>query len=458
MLQIVDFFCKLNIAFPDLLSIASVFFLFILTNFSKCDLKFISKSSLLSAVVLLFSTLIFLSHSQYFVSELFIYNSGIAQVKIILFCVLCLFLIFIHYSNIYKKLFPTFFVSVYGLVSAINLSISSNSFLSLLLALELYTYSIAFLLEDRKCAVRFLLISAVMCASFLFGNSLLYLDSETLQFGKINYMHSVISIIGATLIVCSLLFKLGCVPFHSWLLDVYSHMSLVNILFLEMIWKPFMVLIFFKTISTFSQFEFIYTVIEICAITSMLVGSIMTIFQSNISKFVASISISHIGFVLTLIHIPSSFQYVMTYLAYYSVSIACFLYIFISNNNFSRNIEFPELSGLCKYASVQGFILILSLFATQGLPPFGNFFAKINLFRCLIIEHKWSQILFVTLFTIISIIPIIKWLRVLFKQWNGTTIVRQNNLLHYILLLFLFGFSLFYIPTLQMFRKVFASL
>ena len=454
MLQIVDCLSKLNIAFPDLLSIASAFSSFVLTNFSKCNLKFISKSSLLFAIVLFFVTLIFFPHSEYFVSELFIYNSGIAKVKIILFCVLCLFLVFIHYSKIYKKLSPTFFVAVYGFVSSINLSISSNSFLSLLLALELYTYSITFLLEDKKCAVRFLLISAVMCVSFLFGSSLLYLDSGTLQFSKMTHTNSIISILGVTLIVCSLLFKLCCIPFHSWLLDVYSHMNLVNILFLEMIWKPFMVLIFFKAISAVSQFGFIYSVVEICAISSMIIGSIMTIFQSNINKFIASISISHVGFVLTFIHIPHSCPYVLTYLFFYAVSIVCFLYIVLSNDKFFRKAEFSDLSGICKYSILQGYIILLSLFAAQGLPPFGNFFAKINLFRLLISEHRCMPIMFVAVFSIISIIPIIKLFRILFNQWNDTIFNRRNNYLHYILICVLSLVTIFYATIHNFFIKV----
>ena len=439
-----NLFSGLNLIFPDILSIFILFALVVVKNFLTKNYarKMFSKISLLASGILLFATLIYVSNANDKITELFVYNKAIGQIKILLF--LCLFAIlgYLNYTKLNKVLNENFFILIYGIISALTVSVSANSLLTLILSLELYTFSLAFLLVNacddalhRKCAIRFLLISSIASSIFIFGCSLIYSQSGSLTFAGINSHNNLISKVGQVLIICSMLFKLGCAPFHSWIIDVYEKLSSTTILFLEAIWKLFMMFVFLKIISVFANLDCLKSLLITFAIIAMGIGAIMPVLQDNIHKFVASISIGHIGFAISSIYIMQSEPYVMSYMFYNSLAIFSFFAGILFIENYRSVRTFSDLSGIIKTSPIPGFIILASLFAMCGLPPWGNFIAKVNIFKLFLSNGNYFVLTVGILYSVISIVYLIKWGRYLFYPAKMENIDKNKN---YIFLVFLF--------------------
>lgn len=440
-----NLFSGLNFAFPDVLSIFALFTLIMVKVFLSEEYtnKIFPKISLIFSIILFMTTFMYSAYGKKVSSELFIYTSSIGQAKILLFFCLCVLFWYLNYTGLRKTLGANFFILIYGIANAITLSVSANSLITLMLVLELYTFSLSFLLlndkndkQHRRCAVQFLLISSIMSSIFVFGCSLIHSQSGSLSFSDVKLTKDFVSNTGKVFIICALLFKLGCAPFHNWMLDVYEKASSIVILFLETIWKLFMIFIFIRVIFVIGNLNCLKIVLATSAVMAMGVGAIMPIFQNNIHKFVASISIGHIGFALSALHIATSYPVVMSYMSYNALAILCFLsgILFIESSHPAR--DFTDLSGLIKTASIPGLTVLASMFAMCGIPPFGNFMAKINIFK-LLLESKENLLLIITvLYSFLSLVYLIKWLRLFFHstKWESTNPTRHKTILVFLLL------------------------
>ena len=441
---LLNLFPSLNLVFPDILSILVLFTLIIVKNFSKENYakQLLSKISLLATVTLLVAMLIYVSNTNEKTTELFIYNKTIGQIKILLFFCLFVFLGFLNYTKLNKTLNENFFILIYGIVNALTLSVSANSFLTLILALEIYTFSLAFLLLNehddifhKKCAMRFLMFSSIASSIFIFGCSLIYSQSGSLTFTNIKSVNSLIAEIGRALIVCYILFKLGCAPFHSWLIDAYEKLSSITILFLEAIWKLFLMFVFIRVISVFANTDCLKIILVAFSVIAMGIGAIMPIFQNNIHKFVASISIGHIGFAISSLHIVQSEPAIMEYMSYNSLAIFCLFVAILFIKNYCPIKTFADLSGIIKTSPTLGFTILASMFALCGIPPFGNFIAKVNIFKLLLCGRSYFVLTVAILYSLISVVYLIKWSRYFFYTQNMENVVKNKN---YILSIFLF--------------------
>ena len=271
-----------------------------------------------------------------------------------------------------------------------------------------------------------------MSAVFIFGCSLLYSQFGSLSFSKIKLTSDFASITGCILIICALLFKIGCPPFHSWMLDVYEKASSIVILFLESIWKIFMFFIFARVVTIFLKGEYdpFRLILLVISVSAMVLGTIMPLFQRNIHKFIAAASMGHIGFMLTVVvalTYSRSLSVVMSYLSYYSLAIFCFFTGILIIKNSRPVKEFSDLSGLFNASPLIGFLILLSMFAMIGVPPFGNFIAKLDIFK-FFIRHDAYFLLIVSMFySVVSIVYVIKWSRFFFKPVKNEPIANQKS-------------------------------
>ena len=439
-----SFVSELNLVFPDILSILTLFTLVVVKSFLRegCAIGILSKISLLASVILLFALLIYIPNADEKTTEFFVYNKAIGQIKILLFFCLFALLGYFNYAKLNKTLSGNFFILIYGIINALTISISANNLLTLFLALELYTFSVGFLLVDscydvihRKCSIRFLLLSSIASSIFVFGCSLIYSQSGSLSFAIIKSSNGLISEVGKILIISYMLFKLGCAPFHSWVLDVYERLSSIAILFLEAIWKLFMMFVFIKVISLFANLDCLKLLLITFASISMGIGAIAPVFQDNIHKFVASISIGHIGFVISSFYITQSEPYIMAYMLYNSLAIFCFFTGIFFIKNYCPVKTFADLSGIIKTAPIFGFTIMASMFAMCGLPPFGNFIAKISIFKLFLCNKDYFILIVAILYSLVSTVYLIKWLRYFFYP---TRLININNNRCHIFAIFLF--------------------
>ena len=463
MLFSIELFSGLTFAFPDILSAFSLLALIIMNSFmnEKRTKAIFPKISLLFSIFSLIATLVYSSFDRKFNTGLFVYNYNLGQMKIILLILSCFWFFYLNYTKIHKTLNANFFIFTYGIINSITFCLSANNFLILMLALELYTFSLVFLIlnnnrdfENRKCAARFLLTSAIMSAIFMFGCSLIYSQFGSLSFERIRLSTDFASIAGCILVICALLFKVGCPPFHTWMLDIYKRASSPVVLFLEAIWKIFIFFIFARVTSIFLQgnFDQCRTILVSVAVVAMIFGAIVPLFQRNIHKFIASASIGHIGFMMTVF---AAFTYtrsvsvVMSYLCYYSLSVLCFFSGILIIKSSRKVEEFSDLSGVINASPLVGFLILLSMFAMIGIPPFGNFIAKLNVFKFLLRHDAYFLLYAAMFYSVISIAYVIKWARFFFKHVKVDPISNQKAIVIPIILLIALPLSIVFYDVIN---------
>ncbi|MDR1609546.1 MAG: hypothetical protein LBR78_01675 [Holosporales bacterium] len=366
-------------------------------------------------------------------TTLFTYTCNLSCMKSILLGACIVGLIIMNRFKAHRLLDSSVYPLAFGLITSIMVCISANSFLSLVIGLEIYSFSLCFLLlmdkettELRKSAIRFILVSSIMTAVLLFGVSLYYTQFVCLSFHKIKLDTSLASAVGSIFVVSGLLFKVGVAPFHSWMIDVYERASTPLIMFMDTVWKFFMVFIFAKVFKMLvagegGQYGLMLTVFSI---TSMLIGGIMPIFQENIKRFIAYASVGHIGFVLSVFATASTMQPIaaaLSYLATYSIAAICFFLALMILEKGRRVKCFKDLSGLMARNTTLGFAVLLSMLAMVALPPFANFMAKVNIFKLLIASGNYWLITASIIYSVLSVFYVARSMRYMFMSPTEAT-------------------------------------
>jgi len=245
-------------------------------------------------------------------------------------------------------------------------------------------------------------IAAIPKDKVSLGNSLKYAFMGGLSFQLLllsfvlYYSGSVLGlpiVIGAALLVTAIGFKIGVVPFHMWLPDVYGTSDPIAVSVLSSLMKlgPIALLVNLFSVGlvflTGSQKEALLTFLMLLAVLTMTWGNVAAAVQRDVQKMLAYSSISHIGFMLMAISvIIASYIYgVSATLAYIALIIYLFSYSISKASAFSYmkgfdNRSYESIKGAGRtYAGVSGMFSV-SLLNLLGLPPLLGFWAKLFVF------------------------------------------------------------------------------
>lgn len=454
-----DSLTELSFAFPDILMAVFTTILILYRSFFN-KTKPVSKLSLIFSLIVCLVLLIYRnSGNNKFESSLFIYNQGLQDIKITLLSIATVVLLIFNFM---KTISSDCYIFILGVITAINLCLISNNLLCLFIALELYTFSLTFVLLSNKAeewdklsktALRFMLLSALMSAIFLFGSSLLYS-----QFGSLSYKNLILnnnfeSVIGTALILSYLLFKLGVVPFHAWMLDIYEKLPFFMVMFLDAVWKISLIFIFLRIFSIFiiNRFCDFQYLLDAIAIISMMVGGLIATFQNNINKFIASSSIGHIGFIIAAFSALKSlnqFSDIACYSLYYTISSICFFVAILIINKHQAIRNFSDIAGIANTTPVLGILILAAMFSMIGIPPFGNFVAKLNIFKLLIETHNYVLLTAASVYSVLSIIYTAKISKQLFMKTTSPICIQYSKAI-FLFSIMTLAFSGFFYPCIN---------
>lgn len=254
------------------------------------------------------------------------------------------------------------------------LLVSSVNWLSIYLAIELQTLTLFILVAIKRDSaysteggLKYFVLGAVSSGLFLFGCALLYgLSGET----SIQGINSILTAdVGKILITVSLLFKLSVAPFHMWAPDVYEGAPTIITALLSTVPK-------IGIFSILVQIGPIINVVLICAIFSIICGSIGALNQTKIKRLLAYSGIGHMGFVLFGVAIGSleSIQASLIYMIIYVVMSICSFSIILSLK-LTKNL-IVEVSGVSRENPVIALTLALTFLSIAGIPPLAGFLSK----------------------------------------------------------------------------------
>jgi NADH-quinone oxidoreductase subunit N len=217
---------------------------------------------------------------------------------------------------------------------------------------------------------------------------------------------------GALLVVIGLCFKVGVVPFHLWVPDVYQGSPIRFTAFMSIVVK----LAAIAGLSRFLALGFEYGPLLIgIATISMIIGAFLALHQSSFKRWMAYSGIAHAGFMVVLVAIGESvLPSLLLYAFIYGLGSLVVFGLFGLQKDFNDDIE--SLKGLFFRQKGSAIALILGMLSLAGIPPLPGFFAKF-----LVLAHSWnlglSGVVTIALIaSLVSTFVYLKFIAVLFTQ------------------------------------------
>ena len=287
-----------------------------------------------------------------------------------------------------------FFVLGLFAILGMMVLVSAGSLLTVYLGLELLAFSLYAMValqrdsqEAAEAAVKYFVLGALASGMLLYGMSMLYGATGTLDLPGISSAASqpatprVVLLFGLVFVVVGVAFKLGAVPFHMWIPDVYQG-------------APTAVTLFIGSAPKVAAFAMTYRLLvgalpelsadwrqllTVLAVLSMGVGNVVAIAQTNVKRMLAYSTIAHAGFQLLgfVAATPAGYSAAMFYAIVYAVTAAgAFgLVVLLGRAGFEGD-QLEDFKGLAERSPWFAFLALVLMLSMAGVPPFVGFWAK----------------------------------------------------------------------------------
>lgn len=368
--------------------------------------------------------------SRYVLNGTFV-SDGLSDVlKLFVYLISSVAIVYSRDYLIERNLFKgEYYVLALFAVLGMMIMISAHNMLTIYLGLELLSlclYAMVAINRDSsvstEAAMKYFILGALASGMLLYGMSMIYgvtgsLDitriSTTIASGKV--INDTVLLFGVVFVIVGLAFKLGAVPFHMWIPDIYHG-------------APTSVTLFISTAPKIAAFAMIMRLLVeglgnlhadwqelliVLAILSMAIGNIIAIAQTNFKRMLAYSAISHVGFILLGILSGTVFGYsaAMFYTIVYAImGLGGFgMIILLSRAGFEAdNLE--DLKGLNERSPWFAFIMLIVMFSMAGVPPTVGFYAKLAVLQSVVqVDLVWLAIIAV----VFSIIGAFYYLRII---------------------------------------------
>jgi len=305
--------------------------------------------------------------------------------------------------------------------------ISSHNFITVYLGLELLSlsmYALVALQRDSviasEAAMKYFVLGAIASGMLLYGMSIIYGVTGSLDIATVASViggkpPGVLLAFGLVFMIVGVAFKLGAVPFHMWLPDVYHGAPTAVTLYISgapkiAAFAMLMRLLVDGMIGLHDQWQ---GILVILAVLSMGIGNLLAIAQGNIKRMLAYSTISHVGFLLlgALTGTQSGFASSMFYtLVYVLMSIGGFGMVMVLSRKGFEAERLDDYKGLNERSPWYAFMMLLLMFSMAGMPPLIGFWAKLAVLKEVIAaDMLWLAIVGV----IFSIIGAFYYLRII---------------------------------------------
>lgn len=288
--------------------------------------------------------------------------------------------------------------------------VSANSLLTVYLGVELLALSVyALVAFDRdsgiaaESAMKYFVLGAIASGALLYGMSLIYGLTGTLDLTEIaTRLHAPLPagvILGLVFIVVAVAFKLGAVPFHMWLPDVYEGAPTSVTLFIGTAPK---IAYFALTLRLLAQAlagtEPEWTqMLAALAVLTLVVGNVVALVQTNLKRLLAYSTIANVGFIVLgfVAGTPDGYAAALYYtLVYVLVALGSFGVILLASRKGFEADQLDDYKGLYQRDPLLALAMMTLMFSTAGVPPLVGFWAKLRIFQVLWeTHHLWLVVL-----------------------------------------------------------------
>lgn len=370
--------------------------------------------------------LVWKEQPQYAFHDMFVLD-GMAQLAKLCMYVLVIALFiysqtYLRAKHIYQGEFYT--LTLFALLG-MNIMVSASHFLTLYVGLELLSlalYALIALQRDSgraaEAALKYFVLGALASGLLLYGISLIYGATGTLQLQQVlaasqETTNPWLLKLGLVFIVAGIVFKLGGVPFHMWVPDVYQGAPTAVAALVGTAPKIAATVFAFRILvyGLLTQWESWRELLLLLGIASLFVGNLAAIMQTNIKRMLGFSTVAHMGFImLALLSGQSGCAAAMYYAITYALmaSVAFAILVLLSGKDIEcQNIS--DLAGLNQKNAWYAFLMLLAMFSMAGIPPLMGFYAKLAVIKALLASgYLWVSVYAV----IMSLIGAFYYLRV----------------------------------------------
>lgn len=334
---------------------------------------------------------------------MFVDDAMADMLKLASYAAVALLLVYSREYLVMRGLFTgEFFVLALFALLGMMVMISANHFLTLYLGLELLSLSLYALVALQResavateAAMKYFVLGALASGLLLYGMSMMYGATGSLEISRVGEIiaggeaNRTVLVLGLVFIVSGLAFKLGVVPFHMWIPDVYQGAPTAMTLFVGSAPKLAAFAFFMRLLVEGLQpmLHDWQGMLILMAVLSMGIGNIAAIAQTNIKRMLAYSTISHMGFLLLgiLSGNENGYSSAMFYVVVYVLTtLGSFgIIMLLSREGFeSENLE--DFKGLNRRSPWYAFIMLLIMFSLAGVPPLVGFYAKLSVLQAVL--------------------------------------------------------------------------
>ncbi len=316
--------------------------------------------------------------------------------------------------------------------------ISGHNFLVIYMGLELLTlcsYALVALRRDNatatEAAMKYFVLGALASGFLLYGLSMLYGATGSLDLNEVfnaiasrQVKHQVL-VFGLVFIVAGLAFKLGAVPFHMWLPDVYQGApTAVTLLIGGAPQLAAFAICLRLLVEGLLPLAFDWQqMLAVMAVGSLLVGNLAAIAQSNLKRMLAFSTISQMGFLLLAmlsgvvngnqLNAESAYSAAMFYaITYVLTTLAAFGVIMLLARAGHESEDIANLAGLNQRSPLYASVMAVVMFSLAGLPPLVGFYAKLSVLQALIASQQTSYVVLAVFAVLMSLVGAFYYLRI----------------------------------------------
>lgn len=407
--------------YPEITMLFSIGFILMTTLYLPPSLQWLNYrfSQIALIVVAFFSfNLMSLKH-DYLLNGMFVVDPMAYFLKCCISLLGCMVFFYARKTLMIKDTFKSqYFILCLFSILGMMVVISASHFLSLYLGLELMVLPLYALISlDREArsteaALKYFLLGVLSSAFLLYGISLLYgmtghLNLESLmQALSLDLINQPALVGSLVFILVAVLFKLGVVPFHVWLPDIYEGSATPVTLFLGTLPK---IAAFAFAIRLFNgllpQLEHLKSILILAGLLCLLLGHLGAITQSNLKRMLAYSAIAQMGFVILafMLGVTQGFAIALYYLLIYVIAVLAFLGVlsFLGDDSVEAD-RLKSLEGLGHTNPWLGCVMIIILLSLIGIPPFAGFYAKLWVIKALMSAGLLSVAVLALVLTVVG--------------------------------------------------------
>ncbi|NYT27103.1 NADH-quinone oxidoreductase subunit NuoN [Candidatus Thiodubiliella endoseptemdiera] len=328
-----------------------------------------------------------------------------------------------HYLTQHALFKGEYFVLVLLSILGMMVMVSGYSLLSLYLGLEILSLSLYTLIAIARnrsnaieAALKYFVLGAIASGLLLYGMSMVYGISGSLNISEIATFANQATLasrdvlvlnFGLVFLVIGIAFKLGAVPFHMWVPDVYQGAPTSVTMFISTVPKLAAVAMLVRLLvdGLGAMQAYWSDLFMVLAILSIALGSVVALMQTNIKRMLAYSTISHIGFVLLgfVTGVITGYGAAVFYiLVYVLMSLAAFGIIILLNKKGFEADSINDYKGLSTHSPWFALMMLIIMLSMAGVPPFIGFYAKLFILQQVISAGMLTIAIIAVIFAVIS--------------------------------------------------------